>query len=462
MKRLFYIVIGLLLAACYEDKGNYDYQEVNALTISLKDLYPVHLTDTVFTLDPDLSQSLLKDEDNLEFMWLHSTLNESMWGHKEYDTVSMERTLRFRWDTEADDFKYEHYFRLIVHDKTTGLSYRRNTKIKFVKPYDGAWMVLHSKDGQTELGAIEYVGGEMLVQEDAYYAETGEKLAGKPLALMRYLTYYPEYGSGIYQNTFTVFTDDPDEAGIYCQWKRFQKMDSLRNMVYNQITDFGFQNITLADGSGRSGALLISGKNLYQTPAGGHIYKPTSELIGMTRITLATKAGTGSLLYDEAGHRFAFYPEENIQEIALSFHNQILNYENQYNHHLLTISDETPILDLLKENTYLDYLKLEDYFILGLELYMSEHDYDDLKVYHFKDIIQNIKNQIKPDLREIERIDFKNIAQSFKDLTNHQILKNYLSYFINKKEEHLNYENLFLKEFVLAMFITCVLSYEVS
>ena len=307
MKRLFYIVIGLLLAACYEDKGNYDYQEVNAFTISLKDLYPVHLTDTVFTLDPDLSQSLLKDEDNLEFMWLHSTLNESMWGHKEYDTVSMERTLRFRWDTEADDFKYEHYFRLIVHDKTTGLSYRRNTKIKFVKPYDGAWMVLHSKDGQTELGAIEYVGGEMLVQEDAYYAETGEKLAGKPLALMRYLTYYPEYGSGIYQNTFTVFTDDPDEAGIYCQWKRFQKMDSLRNMVYNQITDFGFQNITLADGSGRSGALLISGKNLYQTPAGGHIYKPTSELIGMTRITLATKAGTGSLLYDEAGHRFAFY-----------------------------------------------------------------------------------------------------------------------------------------------------------
>ena len=162
------------------------------------------------------------------------------------------------------------------------------------------------------------------------------------------------------------------------------------------------------------------------------------------------------------GYRFAFYPEEIIQEITLAFYNQILNYEDQYNHHLLTISDETPILDLLKENTYLNYLQLEDYFILGLELYMSEHDYDDLKVYHFNEIIQDIKKQIKPDLREIERIDFKNIAQSFKDLTNHQILKSYLSYFINKKEEHLNYENLFLKEFVLAMFITCVLSYEIS
>ena len=179
-------------------------------------------------------------------------------------------------------------------------------------------------------------------------------------------------------------------------------------------------------------------------------------------ISLALKMGAQKIiaieLNQEATHPYLLHREN----ITLSFHNQILNYENKYNHHLLTISDETPILDLLKENTYLDYLKLEDYFILGLELYMSEHDYDDLKVYHFKDIIQDIKNQIKPDLREIERIDFKNIAQSFKDLTNHQILKNYLSYFINKKEEHLNYENLFLKEFVLAMFITCVLSYEVS
>ena len=75
---------------------------------------------------------------------------------------------------------------------------------------------------------------------------------------------------------------------------------------------------------------------------------------------------------------------------------------------------------------------------------------------------KEIKNDLKPDLREIERLDLKNIAQSFKELTNHQIFKNYLSYFISKKEENLNYENLFLKEFVLAMFISCILSYDLS
>ena len=159
------------------------------------------------------------------------------------------------------------------------------------------------------------------------------------------------------------------------------------------------------------------------------------------------------------GYRFTFYNEEIPQEIALSFHNQILNYEDHYNHHLLTINDETPLLDLLKEKTYLDSLQLDDYFI---ELYLEEHNYDDLKVYHFNELIQEIKNDLKPDLREIERLDLKNIAQSFKELTNHQIFKNYLSYFISKKEENLNYENLFLKEFVLAMFISCILSYDLS
>lgn len=129
---------------------------------------------------------------------------------------------------------------------------------------------------------------------------------------------------------------------------------------------------------------------------------------------------------------------------------------------MLTINDETPLLDLLKEKTYLDSLQLDDYFILGLELYLEEHNYDDLKVYHFNELIQEIKNDLKPDLREIERLDLKNIAQSFKELTNHQIFKNYLSYFISKKEENLNYENLFLKEFVLAMFISCILSYDPS
>lgn len=123
-----------------------------------------------------------------------------------------------------------------------------------------------------------------------------------------------------------------------------------------------------------------------------------------------------------------------LKKLLYLFHNQILNYEDHYNHHLLTINDETPLLDLLKEKTYLDSLQLDDYFILGLELYLEEHNYDDLKVYHFNELIQEIKNDLTPDLREIERLDFKILHNHSKNL---QIIKSlkiiYLILFQKKK-----------------------------
>ena len=39
MKRLIYFILGLLVASCYDDKGNYTYQEVNTLDVSLNKVY---------------------------------------------------------------------------------------------------------------------------------------------------------------------------------------------------------------------------------------------------------------------------------------------------------------------------------------------------------------------------------------------------------------------------------------
>ena len=39
MKQVFYILIVFLLAACYDDKGNYDYEEINTITVLLDDVY---------------------------------------------------------------------------------------------------------------------------------------------------------------------------------------------------------------------------------------------------------------------------------------------------------------------------------------------------------------------------------------------------------------------------------------
>lgn len=309
MKRLIYFILGLLVASCYDDKGNYTYQEVNTLDVSLNKVYSVRLDkDTTVTIIPQLSQSLQENEDNLEYTWLHSTTNHNFYGHGKFDTVGLEQNLNFHIDPEAKNLAYAHYFRLNVYDRITDIEYPVNTTIELIKPYVGSWMILHRKNGQTELGSIEYIGGDIVVQEDAYYKETGKRFTGKPQALMSYTTSCKYYGTGSGWNMFTVITDDPAEAGVYCQWKHFEKKDSLIRMVAPLAqSSFDFQHVTLADGDGAASALLLSGGMLYQSPRAGKIYEPAADLEGEVNITLASKISNNALLYDEAGHRFAFY-----------------------------------------------------------------------------------------------------------------------------------------------------------
>ena len=320
MKRLIYFILGLLVASCYDDKGNYTYQEVNTLDGSLNKVYSVRLDkDTTVTIIPQLSQSLQENEDNLEYMWLHSTTNHNFYGHGKFDTVGLGQNLNFHIDPEAKNLAYAHYFRLNVYDRITDIEYPVNTTIELIKPYVGSWMILHRKNGQTELGSVEYIGGDIVVQEDAYYEETlkdavnkafetGKRFTGKPQALMSYTTSCKYYGTGSGWNMFTVITDDPVESGVYCQWKHFEKKDSLTRMVAPLAQNsFDFQHITLADGDGTASALLLSGGMLYQSPRAGKIYEPAADLEGEVNITLASKISNNALLYDEAGHRFAFY-----------------------------------------------------------------------------------------------------------------------------------------------------------
>ena len=72
-------------------------------------------------------------------------------------------------------------------------------------------------------------------------------------------------------------------------------------------SSFDFQNIKLLDGDGSASALLLSNNVLYQIPRAGKVYKPGTKLEGEMKITLASKVSNTALLYDEAGHRFAFY-----------------------------------------------------------------------------------------------------------------------------------------------------------
>lgn len=332
MKQVIYILVFFLLAACYDDKGNYDYTDINTVAISLDDVYSYRLDkDTTVCIVPKLSQSMRENKDNLEFMWIHSVINEFIDGHDDNDTISRIDTLRFRINPDEPEMHYDHYFRLNVYDKSTDINYPLNMKIKLVKPYDGAWMILHDENGHAALGAIEYMGNSIMKTQDAYYKETSRYLEGKGLCLGSNLTYFYPYGKGKFFNLFSVITDKPEESGIFCQWNKFELMSPFNKMVYGpDQSSFNFSDVQLIDGNASWGAICLSDGVLFQTPSAMKLYKANiaSEIGSDVRIKCAAKAGFSSMLYDENGHRFCFY------------HNQTRDYTGDPN--LFNPTNENP------------------------------------------------------------------------------------------------------------------------
>lgn len=68
-KRLYIWLLGMLLISCYDDLGNYDYVQVNEVGISLKSSFGVKREYQHLVIRPEISQSQMKNMDNLQFVW---------------------------------------------------------------------------------------------------------------------------------------------------------------------------------------------------------------------------------------------------------------------------------------------------------------------------------------------------------------------------------------------------------
>lgn len=176
MRNRLYILfsfIALMLWGCFDDKGNYDYKNVNdvvSLTFtpepkiteySYDYTYKQPSLDTlVVTYAPSVEQSMVEGENNLEFQWIMR--NGSQW-----DTVfSKELVLKYPPKVKTS---YDPLFRMIDH--STGVEYYRQFKMRTEVPFLASWFVLHGDMGNRKLGVVEGVnneGDEPVVTLDAY------------------------------------------------------------------------------------------------------------------------------------------------------------------------------------------------------------------------------------------------------------------------------------------------------
>lgn len=186
MKTLKYLTLLIFLGmsvGCYNDKGNYDYKDIEKVSITfspndftvgvdsvVKFVYKQPLAESVSgTISVEAVRMKSGEKlsgDNLEYMWV-SQYNEAT---KKRDTI-YGATLDYTFPPKKPSkFSYN----LIVRDPATTLEFYRDVIVSTQTPYLNSWFVLHGDDGDVKLGTIEMGADKTFITQDTYSEINGD------------------------------------------------------------------------------------------------------------------------------------------------------------------------------------------------------------------------------------------------------------------------------------------------
>lgn len=326
MKHIKFIALSSLLLfffSCYEDLGNYTYNDnINQVKIQLDSIYGIPRKDTVLVIKPLITQTQRADNKNLRYVWRVNSKNNLVLG----DTLSTADTLAIKIDLSDPNVKFKYWVRLYVTDTTNNAVQMYPTTIDVLKSYQGAWIALHEKNGSAALGSIEYMGKEPTVKLDAYYQENKTRLTGKPIRLgvMSVDASSSSFRAWGYDaaSVFFCFTSNPDESGLYRQDVGFKLDRTMQELIFNPDYNEGWNpEKVLYYGGDLFGSTAVSNGKVFQ----GSSYGPLMYGMPIVKriepdytITHATSAGHNHLFFDNIHKRFlvgntsqAFYYEKH-------------------------------------------------------------------------------------------------------------------------------------------------------
>ena len=175
--RVLPVLLLVLLAGCYKDKGNYDYtldtmNEITSVTFSpsvLKaadgDVIEVQQAldedDRMRRVDVFVEQTLADNLDNLDFYWCRTYTDEA--GKAVKDTILSRGFLELELPV-GKAVSYNVF--LQIYDRTTDLSHYSSFKISTRPVFKNSLFVLHGNEGNRKVGNIEVIGNETKIYTD--------------------------------------------------------------------------------------------------------------------------------------------------------------------------------------------------------------------------------------------------------------------------------------------------------
>lgn len=340
MKAIKYYTICLissLLSSCYEDKGNYDYNDsIQDIKVELDALYGIKKSDEImkYTITPKITTPD-GDKSYLEYTWVSNTQSATSTVN---DTIGTEESVTLEIDPNDKDFAYKHFIRLYVKDRRYNTETMVPTQLEIIKPYSYAWVVLHEQNNHAEIGSVEYVGNEMFITTDAYTKEQGKSLSGKPVALYTRQSATSDSRNWGYEamSQLYITTSIPEESGLVNQVEGFKLMADWNSLIFpSQQNEINIQDIK--GNGGDSGLLICSNgkvfRSCYYSPF-LFMMQPDVTFLDDYYISHVVNGPHTGVGFDKQGHRFV--------HLAL----QSGGYWNGYNQ--TTIQDAGPILNIEK------------------------------------------------------------------------------------------------------------------
>ncbi|MBR4066746.1 MAG: hypothetical protein IKJ97_08330 [Bacteroidaceae bacterium] len=178
MKKIISLIFSvLLLAGCYEDKGNYNYSlesmnEIKSVTFSPSvvmsaegDVIEVQQAleegDCIRRIEAIVEQTLSQDLEDLDFYWCRSFVDEN--GKYVKDTIHTKGFLEIELPV-GKAISYNIF--LQIYDRTTDLSHYSSFKVNTRPVFKNSLFVLHGNEGDRKLGNIEVIGNETKIYTD--------------------------------------------------------------------------------------------------------------------------------------------------------------------------------------------------------------------------------------------------------------------------------------------------------
>ena len=179
MKRLIFIVgfVAWFLVGCYDDKGNYDYKEINTIDGLMFMPTPIVVEEgnsyryeyrqpaqeeLKVTYSPVFTQSMVEGEDNVEYLW---TVAYKEGSENVVDSV-FTKELELAYPPKQAT-KYNVKFRL--SDKRTGVDHYRDFIMTTKVPFVNSWFILNGPENDRKLSTVEEPDStNPIISYDAY------------------------------------------------------------------------------------------------------------------------------------------------------------------------------------------------------------------------------------------------------------------------------------------------------